>query len=159
MLLVNHFVGPSAIDGLGVFTSEHIRTGQEIWHFNPLIDREISLPDLITLPDAAILQVMRHAEFHPERQSFVLAADGDYYMNHADQPSLVDAGRTMYAARDLEVGEELTCDYRVVQVVEFHPDQPSPHFRTLLHLRQRADVLTNQNLSRINDSRAIARAG
>jgi hypothetical protein len=43
-------------------------------------------------------------------------------MNHSDNPNLVDGGEKMFAARDIAIGDELTCDYRIVKVATFHPD-------------------------------------
>ncbi len=124
MLTVNHVIRPSPIHGLGVFTCENVRKGQLLWRFDWRIDRELTLADLHGLPAHTVDRVLQHAEFIEARQVFVLASDGDYYMNHADEPSLIDDGTLMFAARDLSAGAELTCDYRIVRVLGFHPDHP-----------------------------------
>lgn len=60
-----------------------------------------------------------HAEYVASRNAFILGNDADIFMNHSDEPTLVDAGTAMYAARTIEPGEELTCDYHVVQVLGY----------------------------------------
>lgn len=124
MLTVDHEIGPSPIHGLGVFTREDIKKGQIVWRFDARIDRELTFADLQRLPAHIVCRILRHAEFVEARQVFILASDGDYYMNHADDPSLIDDGTQMFAARDLSAGSELTCDYRIVRVLGFNPDRP-----------------------------------
>ena len=42
----------------------------------------------------------------------MLCVDHAKFFNHADDPSCDDDAHFTYAARDIEVGEELTSDYR-----------------------------------------------
>lgn len=93
-----------------------------IWRFHPAIDWDISRAELEALPAHIIGKIHRHSEYLPERDVFRLGADGDYYMNHSDQPNLRDAGDAAYAARDIMAGEELVCDYRIIKVLAFDPD-------------------------------------
>ncbi|MCE6959297.1 SET domain-containing protein [Cereibacter sphaeroides] len=123
MLLVDHYIAPSPVHGLGVFARTFIPAGTKAWQAHPAIDREIPRAELDTLPPHVVSTIRTRAEYIPERDVFRLAADGDAYMNHCDSPNLVDAGDSMYAARDIEAGEELFCDYRVVRVAAFDPDQ------------------------------------
>lgn len=143
MLTVDHVVRPSAIHGLGVFTSEYIKKGQIVWRFNPIVDHEISIEDLAALPESAVGRICRHAEFVESRMTFILCSDGDYYMNHADDPSLIDDGTVMIAARDLHPGCELTCDYRVVRVLDFHPENMN---------KERLDAISRLAARQINSS-------
>ena len=125
MLTVEHFVAPSEVHGLGVFSKHFIPQGALVWQAHPILDREITRAELDGLPDHVVRKIMTHAEYLPNRDIFRLAADGDYFMNHADEPNIADAGDTMYAARDIAPGEELLCDYRAVRVVAFDPDAQS----------------------------------
>ena len=119
MLLIRHFIAPSPIHGLGCFSSVKVSKGEKVWEFHPIIDRIISLADLSTLPDHVAEKVQIHAEFMPDAGIFRLAADGAFFMNHADDPNLEDFGDWMVARRDIEIGEEITCDYRIVKVWSF----------------------------------------
>ena len=49
MLLIDTYVGPSAIEGVGVFAAEPIRAGQMIYRFAPEFDRLIALAELDSL--------------------------------------------------------------------------------------------------------------
>lgn len=119
MLLIRHFIAPGPIHGLGCFSSVKVNKGERVWEFHPVIDRIIPLADLSTLPDHVAETVQMHAEFLPDAGIFRLAADGDFFVNHADDPNLEDFGDWMVARRDIEIGDEITCDYRIVKVWSF----------------------------------------
>jgi len=119
MLLVENFIGPSNIHGLGVFTARPISKGELVWEFNPVIDRVISPDDLAGLPEHVVKMIYTHAEFFANTGNFVLSGDGDAFMNHSESPTLIDRGTKMFAAREIEAGEEFTCDYGQVRVACF----------------------------------------
>ena len=121
MLLIDHYVAESDIHGLGVFSAQSFKRDDLIWEFNPIIDREIPQEKLSDLPDHVVAKIYKHAWYHPESDCFWLAADGDYFMNHSDMPTMEVRGHSFVAARDLVIGDELTCDYRVVKVLDFDP--------------------------------------
>lgn len=121
MLLIDHYVAKSDIHGLGVFSAQSVKRDDLIWEFNPIIDREIPKEKLLDLPDHVVAKIYKHAWYHPEKSCFWLAADGDYFMNHSDMPTMDIRGHSFVAARDLVIGDELTCDYRVVKVFDYDP--------------------------------------
>ena len=121
MILVDHYVAESKIHGLGVFSAEVVKKGVLIWEFNPIIDIEISHESVLGLPEHVIRKIHKHGWHHPEKNSFWLAADGDYYMNHSDNPTLEREGYSFVAAKDISAGDELTCDYRIVNVLDYNP--------------------------------------
>lgn len=122
MLLIDHFVAPSEVHGLGVFAGQSVARGAKVYQFHPLIDREMTEADLTNLPESVRRLVKRHGDYDPENRIFRLSADGVFYMNHADDPNLEDQGNEMFALRDIQIGEELYCDYRVSRVMAFDPD-------------------------------------
>lgn len=121
MLLIDHYVAKSDIHGLGVFSAQSVKHESLIWEFNPIIDREIPREKLLDLPAHVVAKIYKHAWYHPEHDCFWLAADGDYFMNHSDIPTMKIRGHSFVAARDLVIGDELTCDYRVVKVFDYDP--------------------------------------
>jgi uncharacterized protein len=145
MLTVDHNISPSTIHGLGVFSNEKILTGQLVWTFSPVVDREVPIEQLLTMPDHVLRMFARHAWYVEERSTFVIGTDGDYFMNHSDEPNLTDDGEYMYAARDIEVGEELTCDYSAVTVVEFDPNKGRAHAKDI---REFYTTIIQQNAPR-----------
>lgn len=122
MLLIPHYVAPSPIHGLGCFSSANVRKGERIWEFHPIIDRVIPEADLSTLPAHIIKLVQTHAEFIPDTSVFRLAADGDFFMNHSDDPNFESFGDYAVAQKNISSGDEITCDYRVVKVWSFPID-------------------------------------
>lgn len=104
---------------LGCFSGVDVRKGERIWELNPIIDRVISLAELETLPAHTIEMIRTHAEYYPETSEFKLGADGDFFMNHSDDPNLENFGDFAVARRDIFVGDEITCDYRSTKVWAF----------------------------------------
>lgn len=134
MLTIDHKVSPSTIHGLGVFSNERIVAGQLVWRFSSVVDREVPIKDLLEMPDHVLRAFARHAWYIKERGTFIISADGDYFMNHSSKPNLIDNGQFMFAARDIEPGEELTCDYRVVTVLEYDPHTGRAHYKNIRDL-------------------------
>jgi len=113
MLLVKASLKPSAIHGLGCFTEEHITKGQLVWVYDERIDVRIRESELPNLPEPVqeFLHYYGYMEMFEGERIIVLCGDHSKHMNHADEPNLLDAGQQNFAARDIEIGEELTCDY------------------------------------------------
>jgi len=95
-----------------VFAEERIKKGQVIWIFDPRIDSRVPVSDLPTFPPAmrAFLRKHGYEEMHEGRRTIVLCGDHARHVNHADEPNVLD-GEIDAAARDIEPGEELTCNY------------------------------------------------
>jgi SET domain-containing protein len=112
MLLIRASVRPSPIHGYGCFTEERIRAGQVVWVFDPRIDTRMSAADLPTLPAPVrdFLLTYGYQEMHDGQLTVVLCGDHAKYFNHSETPNLID-DETNIAARDIEAGEELTCNY------------------------------------------------
>ena len=118
MLLVDTYVGPSAIEGVGVFAAEPIAAGQVIYRFEPAFDRLIALQEAAALPEPIQRFIERYTYPHPTTPGVVvLDADNGRHMNHSEHPNtdFRDAvvGR---AIRNIAPGEEITCNY-----AEFEP--------------------------------------
>jgi SET domain-containing protein len=117
---------PSAISGVGVFTTapivkgEHLRLWQEEdWRFVSRAEAETDpevreLRDTYCVTDAS--GYWCPLDFH--RMSI------GWYMNHSDQPN-VSTSRELnyeyYAVRDIEAGEEIVCDYSRITPYESAP--------------------------------------
>ncbi|MGY6627925.1 MAG: SET domain-containing protein [Oceanicaulis sp.] len=118
MLLIDTYVGPSAIEGVGVFAAEFVRAGQPIYRFEPGFDRLISPSDLASMPEPIRRFVDRYTYPHPADPGLlVLDADNGRHMNHSNEPNTNFADAVFgYAIRDIAAGEEITCNY-----AEFEP--------------------------------------
>ena len=121
MLLVKHFISTSQIHNLGLFIGEPVMRDRKIWRFEPEFDVEIPAEMLARFGRSFRDVVLDCAEYFGDREVYRLGNDADIFMNHSDQPNLLDRGDTMVAARDIAAGEELTCDYRKVYVAGYRP--------------------------------------
>ena len=116
MLLVSTTVKASPIHGLGCFTNERINTGQLVWKFDERLDRRLPAADLAALPQPAqdFLLMYANREIYRGQDVFTLCGDHARHMNHSDEANLVSTGPELeldVAVRDIEIGEELTCNY------------------------------------------------
>jgi len=119
MLLVETFVGPSKIEGVGVFAVQRIKKGTLIWEYRPKLDLSFSKEELEDMPLSIRSLMTRYAYPHHEiGGTWIIESDNGRFMNHADAPNTDFKPQiAAYAMVDIEPGEELTCDYR-----EFDPN-------------------------------------
>ena len=120
MMLIPCYLAPSAIEGLGVFTSEAIAKGDPVWRFDDRFDRMIPKADISDAAEHVRLFIERYGYDMPGwPDHLALDADEGRFMNHTEAPNLdFSAPDVGYALRDIAVGEELTCDYREFTVGE-----------------------------------------
>ena len=116
MLLVKTEVRPSTIHGLGLFAGEFIPKGKVIWEFEPGFDLAIDKEKIDNLPPIPRKWFQHYAHLSRKNGKYTLSVDNDRYINHSSNPNTedIDTGReelATVALRDIEAGEELTCDY------------------------------------------------
>jgi hypothetical protein len=116
MLLIETRVASSAIHGLGLFAIKNVPRGTPIWKYQPGFDREFSPNQLTALPPEAQRHLRWFAYLDLLSGHWVLSGDHACFMNHASVPNTgVPAGTlppvVTVALRDIEAGEEITCDY------------------------------------------------
>jgi uncharacterized protein len=112
MFLVPTYLGPSSIEGLGVFTPNFIPAGTVLWQFHPGVDWRLRGEEVGQLPESCRGQ-FRMWSYIDEAGMHVFCGDNAKFMNHSDAPNCDDQGdEHTVALRDIQAGEELTCDYR-----------------------------------------------
>jgi SET domain-containing protein len=104
-------VRPSPIQGFGVFAASPIPAGTVIWEFTPGVDWRFTPDEFAAMPEPW-LGALRRWCYRDEDDTHVLCGDAAKFMNHSDDPNCDDRGGTTITWRDIEAGEELTCDYR-----------------------------------------------
>jgi hypothetical protein len=119
MLLVDARAGISQIHGIGLIAHEFIPQGTCLWVFRPDFDVVFTEAQLQALPPALQRQMRHYCYYHPGKQGYILCSDDARFTNHSDDPNMGDEGDTNYALRAIEVGEELTWDYRPWGAVDF----------------------------------------
>lgn len=120
MLLVETYLAPSRIQGIGLFTRDAIPAGTKIWEFTQGFDQELSQEEVERLSDPCRERVLNYAYYNAQKMRFVLCADDARFMNHSEHPNVLDVGfgngngmeGEAFAARDIDPDEELTEDYR-----------------------------------------------
>jgi len=115
MFVVRVYLAPSSIHGVGCFAADPIRKGELVWQFDARIDLRIPLTEHPNFPPAVqeFLQRLSYIELVDGIEYMVLCADQAKYVNHADEPNLLETpdGLFEYAAWDIAAGDELTCNY------------------------------------------------
>lgn len=119
MLLVNARCGRSRIHGIGLIAREFIRAGTIIWQFQPGFDVAITKCAVHELSECAHSQLLYYAYFDLQRKMYVLSSDDDRFTNHSDDPNTRILGDHMIAARDIQIDDEITCDYRELYGTEY----------------------------------------
>lgn len=111
-ILIDTYVGPSAIEGVGVFAGEAVNAGQLVWTYNPVLDRLVTPMELSQLPAAQQAFLQRYAYFDVAMGGYLLDGDNARFLNHATRANIEFREDTHgYAAYDIAAGEELSCDY------------------------------------------------
>lgn len=116
MLLVKTRLGLSNIHRIGIFADQFIPKDTIIWKFEPGYDLHISTDKFATLPKTAQAQISHYGYISLNDDSrYVLCSDDARYFNHSKDANTYNIedeheGQTV-AARDIQPGEELTCNY------------------------------------------------
>ena len=111
MMLVKNYVAPSGIQGVGVFAGERIAKGTRIYEFVEGVDI-IMTREQAAANGAEFARFMRiFAYVDPTDRTMVISIDNSRFMNHANQPNTDWDEHFGWATRDIEKGEEITCDY------------------------------------------------
>lgn len=125
MMTVRCYLAPSLIEGLGVYTSVPIQRGSEVWRYNPDFDLSYPIAKIATAPDHIREFMDRYTYVNPfDPTKVILDADEARFMNHSDNPNVdFSSDISGRALRDIEIDEELTCDYACFTVgeISFQP--------------------------------------
>lgn len=110
MLLVKTKIGPSRIQGIGLFASEFIPQGTPVWKFMPGFDLKVSKDGLDQLSQPAREIFLKHAYLNPKTNKYILCFDNARFFNHSDEPNVINADSpddeegTDIAVRDIRGG-------------------------------------------------------
>ncbi|MGO9546249.1 MAG: SET domain-containing protein [Rhodomicrobium sp.] len=118
MLVVNTILAPSKIEGLGLFAGQYIPKGTVVWKFVPGVDALLDASEIESLPEVTRDICRRYAYLDHTHKKYVLCGDDARFENHSENPNTAGVypeGEPFgidVATRDIQEGEEITCDYR-----------------------------------------------
>lgn len=113
MLRVKTRVAPSEIQGLGLFAEEDVPEGATIWRFDPGIDQVVDLRYVDPGDERARDFILKYGyQTVVDQPVFVLCVDDARFMNHSDDPNIVETEERSVAIRPIRRGEEITTDYK-----------------------------------------------
>ena len=114
MMIVPNFVGPSAIEGVGIFASAPITKGAVIWTLDDRYDLLLTRDEIEAMDPLQRDFVDRYGYPHVTRPGLtVVEYDNGRFMNHSEEPNTDFTDPTLgYATRNIAAGEEITCNYR-----------------------------------------------
>lgn len=119
MIMVKTKVKESTIPnaGLGLFADEFIKKGTVTWRYCPNFDQILYEDDLLRMSEAARIQFLKYAYKNKNTGHYVLCGDDESFINHSTEPNILEGELEneletfSIAARDIEAGEELFCNY------------------------------------------------
>lgn len=113
MLLVKTKIGPSTIEGIGLFAAEPIAKGTKVWEFHPKLDTLWVKAEIDVLSPASREQFNRYSFFDTTHETYMFCGDDGRFFNHSDDPNCDDSmNNATFAVRDIAIGEELTVNYK-----------------------------------------------
>ena len=130
MLLLKTKIKPSPIHGIGCFADEFIPKGTPIWKFVSGFDLEISEDEFEKLPSIGQDFFNRYSYGYEKDGAvyYQLCGDDARFFNHSTTPNVIDVKNAdgeeiEIAARDIQEGEELTCDYRTFDLASANGEE------------------------------------
>ncbi|UWU83259.1 SET domain-containing protein [Bradyrhizobium yuanmingense] len=115
MLVVDTILKPDQFGGIGLFSATLLPKGSLIWIHNPIVDIAVTAEQYAALDPTFQALLDKHAyprDYKANDGVIEYNADNARFMNHSSQPNTCqDNHCRIVTARDVQSGEELTCDY------------------------------------------------
>src|SRR3989344_1693676 len=113
MLVMKTKIGPSEIAGIGLFADQVIPKGAVVWKYQEGFDLLLSEEEVEKLSEPTKEQFYNYACLDKKHGKYMLCSDDARFFNHSENYNCderVDDVATV--VRDIEVGEELTVNYK-----------------------------------------------
>ena len=114
-MLYKTYVAPSSIHGLGLFADERIPKNSLFWKHDHIVDGWLDINSV--MGTHAYSALMDHINnfycYDRSLDLYIKHADNVIFANHSDDPNLTSPTKYLHISnKDIEVGEELTLNYR-----------------------------------------------
>lgn len=110
---IKTYIDKSEIHGIGLFADEFIPKGTLIWKLGGL---DYVFPkkklEKMYLKDIQLKYFIRYA--FEMNDHYIFCADDARYANHSKDSNTISSRMFQYATKDIQRGEEITCNYREI---------------------------------------------
>ncbi len=126
MLVVKTKIKNSEIEGLGLFADQFIPKGSVIWKYDPSFDIYFDPKEVEKMSEPQKDLIIHFAYLSKKSGKYVYSIDNTRFTNHSNKPNTVedenvcsdDLEICTIAVKDIQIGEEITIDYRVIDAVD-----------------------------------------
>jgi hypothetical protein len=131
MLVVKTSIGKSDIHGIGLFADQFIPKGTVVWEFDKQFDIFFTSTEVEYMSDLQKELIKHFAYFSPQSSKYVYSIDNTRFINHSINPNIADEITYVssneefpcIAIRDINIGEEITVDYRSIDFVDKYSNE------------------------------------
>lgn len=126
MLVVKTKIGQSKIEGIGLFADQFIPKGTVTWKFNSRFDIYFDPMEVEKMPEMQRVLIIHFAYLSKKSGKYVYSIDNTRFTNHSTSPNIVEDEKLSesdeeictVAVKDIQMGEEITIDYRAIDAVD-----------------------------------------
>ncbi len=111
MLRIKAKAKTSPLHGMGLFAQEFIPKGTITWQYDPGYDTSFDEDTYNRLDPESKELFLRHSYYDFNLKKYILCGDDLRYINHSWTPNITSEPDKDIAARDIQPGEELLCNY------------------------------------------------
>ena len=114
MILVKTKLGKSTKHKTGLLADQFIPKGTITWEYHPLFDSAFTEEEVGQMSEPARKQFLHYAYFYKDINKHVLCFDDQRFINHSankEDINILSTPERDIALKDIEIGEELLCDY------------------------------------------------
>ena len=114
MLLIETYIGPSQIHGIGLFTNENVKRGMTIWQYHPstcqIFTKRGFLKVCHELTFPSIKEFISHSYIKNNKVFYL--NDKTRFINHFENPNTsFENVYQQIAIKDIKAGDEITENY------------------------------------------------
>ncbi|MBX4209513.1 SET domain-containing protein [Candidatus Parcubacteria bacterium] len=126
MLVVKTKIGQSRVEGIGLFADQFIPKGTITWKFDPRFDIYFDPSKVDKMPELQKDLMIHFAYLSKKSGKYVYSIDNTRFTNHSIDPNIAEDERLSkndeeictVAIRDIQIGEEMTIDYRAIDAAD-----------------------------------------